>query len=404
MIPRTLAGVLVRVATLVALLSLFLTPAAAQQGGVDSQAELEEKRAGINRLGREEAEVRQRLTTFAASEKELHSEISQLSDLVRESRLRKEELENTISAQNKVIAQQERELKEAEAAIALSRRRIGMRLRRLYRLNKLGGSAALFQHTRLQTLSKDTVYLTMLQEGDRRAIRQYEVLARGLSAHRDQVSHTLRRLEALRDELKAENGQLEERKRYLAESLRNVGKNKKLYGTYLEDLDRMRQEMSEAITRLEKESARRKARPILGNPATLRGTLPLPVAGRIIARFGENDPRYDMKKFQRGLVLEVASKAQVKSVASGRIVHAGAFRGYQSLVVLDHGQGLFSVYGHLERLKVKRGEWVGRERVLGQATYQPIGEIHQVYFEIRYNGEPEDPQHWLKPKAYRSSD
>jgi len=61
-------------------------------------------------------------------------------------------------------------------------------------------------------------------------------------------------------------------------------------------------------------------------------------AGEVLAGFGAQDPRYDLKKTQRGIIVRVAPKAVVAAVAAGRAVHAGPFRGYQSLVVLDHGE------------------------------------------------------------------
>jgi septal ring factor EnvC (AmiA/AmiB activator) len=156
-------------------------------------------------------------------------------------------------------------------------------------------------------------------------------------------------------------------------------------------------EMEVEIARLESESLPKKNPRGMAPPEKLLGTLPPPVAGKIIARFGDQDPRYNLKKFQRGIVLRVDKNAPVSAVAGGKAVHAGAFRGYQSLVVLDHGNGLFTVYGHLEDLGVKRGEWVDSGKRLGQATYQPLDQAYDVYFEIRHNGKPDDPLRWIKP-------
>ncbi len=83
-------------------------------------------------------------------------------------------------------------------------------------------------------------------------------------------------------------------------------------------------------------------------------------------------------------------------------MHAGPLRGYQALVVLDHGKGLFTVYGHLEQLAVKRGQRVAQGARLGRATYQPVDQAYNVYFEIRLRGRPDDPLRWLAPGALRA--
>ncbi len=85
-------------------------------------------------------------------------------------------------------------------------------------------------------------------------------------------------------------------------------------------------------------------------------------------------------------------------------MHAGPFRGYQELVVLEHAQGLFTVYGHLERLKIQKGSWVEQGSPLGQPAYQPAVGGYNVYFEVRLQGTPEDPLLWLEPNSLAFAD
>lgn len=133
------------------------------------------------------------------------------------------------------------------------------------------------------------------------------------------------------------------------------------------------------------------------NPQKLRGKIPLPATGDLVAGFGDQDPRYAMKKFQRGIVVSVQEGTSIKAVAPGRAVHAGPFRGYEQLVVLDHGQGLFTVYGHLEQLRLKKGVWVNKSTPLGHVAFKPESSTYQYYFEIRFKGKSEDPLEWLQP-------
>jgi len=97
----------------------------------------------------------------------------------------------------------------------------------------------------------------------------------------------------------------------------------------------------------------------------------------------------------------VPEAAAVHAVAPGRVVHAGPFRGYQELVVLDHGKGLFTVYGHLEELRVERGSFIAAGSPLGAATFQPVNNVYDLYFEIRLKGKPVDPLQWLKPGSLK---
>ena len=397
LLPRALL-----VAALGAALALRPAPAAAQDKPGAGSPVLE-KRSQINQLGRERTQAEQQLAHIQASESELRSEIEKLSELVRESRQRKEALEQRIRRQQDLAAEQGREAQRLEGEIRASERRIAQRLRRLYRLSKQGRSAMLFQMARFQTFAKDSRYLALLQDADRAAIATYEQMNRDLAQKKVQVEQSVQRLLALRGELEEETGQLADREDYLRKAMSDIGRNRVLYRKYLSDVEQMMTRMEAAVARME-EQAKASApppAPRLRNPAELRGTLPPPVQGEVIASFGAQDPRYDLKKTQRGIVLRVAAKAAVKAVAGGRAVHAGPFRGYQTLVVLDHGQGLFTVYGHLEALTVKRGDWVPPGTVLGEAAYQPVDEAYDVYFEVRHNGKPDDPLGWLQPGKLR---
>jgi murein hydrolase activator len=378
-------------------------PAAGAPGAAAAAPALGEKRQQIHQLGKERSQAEQQLARIQANEGELRLEVEQLSELVRESLQRKEALEQRIRRQQELAEQQGREAKRLEGEVREGQKRIGQRLRRLYRLAKQGRTALLFQMARFQTFAKDTRSVALLQESDRAAIARFESLAREMVEQQHQAELSVQRLIALRGELEDETRQLSDRQAYLHQAMSDISNNRALYRKYLAEVEQMMTRMEVAVTRMEKDAQTAAPPPKPRTPSELHGALPPPVPGEVIAAFGAQDPRYDLKKRQRGIVLRVAPKAAVTAVAAGRAVHAGPFRGYQQLVVLDHGQGLFTVYGHLEALTVKRGDWVAQGTTLGVATYQPVDEAYDVYFEIRHNGKPDDPLGWLKAGSLRVS-
>jgi len=397
------AGVLAALCAglLVAGLAAGPAPVRAADPPAAAPATTTDRRTQIRQLGRERTQAQQQLEQIKASESELRSEIEKLAELVGESHQRKEALAQRIQREQAVAAQQQKEARRLEDEIKAGQRRIGQRLRRLYRFAKQGNSALLFQMARYRTFAKDTRYVALLQDADLAAIAHYEELGQQLVEKKQQVEASLQRLLALRQELDDESKQLADREAFLHAAMSDAAKNRTMYRKYLADVQQMMTRMETAVTRMEQQSRTAAAPPAPKLPKELRGTLPPPVDGKVIAAFGAQDPRYDLKKLQRGIVVRVAAKAAVKAVAAGRAVHAGPFRGYQALVVLDHGHGLFTVYGHLQDLKVKRGDWVPQGTVLGQATYQPVDDAYDVYFEIRNDGKPDDPLAWIKPGGLR---
>jgi septal ring factor EnvC (AmiA/AmiB activator) len=373
-------------------LALLTAPSSAQTPGAKDP--VTEKREQIKQIRAEREQMERRVEVFKLSEKETLDEIEQLSEAVKASRNRKRQMEQDLARTNAARAKQDEELADLNVRIHGSQQRIGKRLRRLYRIAKAEDSSTLFQLARFKSFARDTFVLARLQQADHEALRQFEALAAQARQKQADLRDTLTHLESLRQELEEERKVLVERESGLRESLKNLRKNQELYAQYLGELEAAQNGVEAALVKLEQAPATPQS--ASADPLTLRGKLPPPAAGRVVARFGEQDPRYQLKKFQRGIVIRVVENAPVLAVAGGTVVHAGPFRGYQDLVVLDHGKGLYTVYGHLEKVTVQKGQWVAAGATLGQSTYQPEDEGFDVYFEIRVNGKPEDPLQWLE--------
>jgi len=134
----------------------------------------------------------------------------------------------------------------------------------------------------------------------------------------------------------------------------------------------------------------------------LRGRLPWPVAGRVARPFGA--PRQDADLAWQGVLLEAAHGQVVRAVAHGRVVFADWLRGFGQMVILDHGDGYMSLYGHNESLLREPGEWVNAGDPV--ATVGDSGGNAQsgLYFEIRHDGRPQDPARWCDAHArFRAS-
>lgn len=357
---------------------------------------VEENRKQIRKLGQEKSEIQYRISRFQASEKEMRSEIAMIAERVRNSRYRALNLKRKIKKQTAITGRFSWAVRDMERKMIGNRERIGRRLRRVYLLMKKSRTMTLFEIARIQTLDKGSVYLSRMQDADREAIFEYRARARRLIIRREEMRDRLRVLLALKKELETENRQLKERNAALRKSLSDNKEDRVLYRAYLADVKKSMSGMEKAVVNLEREVKRQTNSKPPVSPAKLKGTLPLPAKGKVIARFGRQDPRLDVKKRQRGIILLVKENTPVTAVAPGRVLHAAPVRGYQSLVVLDHGGGLLTVYGHLENLTVRKNATVRQGERLGQATYQPVSRDFNVYFEVRYKGKPSNPVKWLR--------
>jgi septal ring factor EnvC (AmiA/AmiB activator) len=110
-----------------------------------------------------------------------------------------------------------------------------------------------------------------------------------------------------------------------------------------------------------------------------------------VTRFGrQHDATFDVTIENRGVEIEAPSGASVKSVGQGEVAFAGAVSGFGNVLIVQHGGGLFSVYGRLETFLVKQGEAVKKGTVVGRLPGSPSGKS-VLYLELRAGGTAIDP-------------
>ena len=127
--------------------------------------------------------------------------------------------------------------------------------------------------------------------------------------------------------------------------------------------------------------------------------LPMPAKGELAGRFGV--PREGSGTPWRGWFIETAAGADVRAVATGQVVWADWLRGFGNLLILDHGDGYMTLYGHNEALFPAVGATVAAGENVAQAGASGGAEKPGVYFEIRYDGRAIDPAPWFARDAAR---
>jgi septal ring factor EnvC (AmiA/AmiB activator) len=129
----------------------------------------------------------------------------------------------------------------------------------------------------------------------------------------------------------------------------------------------------------------------------VQGALDWPVSGKVVEHFGrQRNPKFATYTVNNGLKIEAPPNTQVRAVFQGTVLFSQWFKGYGNLIILDHGNRVFSLYGNLKQSGVAVGDRI--------ATGQPIAGVGEsedaagghLYFEIRNDNKPEDPQKWLR--------
>jgi septal ring factor EnvC (AmiA/AmiB activator) len=166
-------------------------------------------------------------------------------------------------------------------------------------------------------------------------------------------------------------------------------------------LERLIAELRKAIEKAEREAAA--ARPGSGGVARqapfepLRGKLPWPVQdGKVLAKFGQARAGGSLR--WQGMLIGTDRGARVRAPFAGRVVYGDWLPGMGLMLVLDHGGGYMSLYGHNEELFRKVGESVTAGDVIGSVGDSGGHSQPALYFEVRRGRTPVDPQIWLTRK------
>ena len=136
-----------------------------------------------------------------------------------------------------------------------------------------------------------------------------------------------------------------------------------------------------------------------GGPfASTRGKLPWPVDGRLLARFGETRGDDSRTKWD-GVMIGASAGSQVHAVHGGRVVFADWLRGAGLLVILDHGNGFLSLYGHNQTLLKSAGDVVKAGESISTVGSSGGQDTPALYFAIRQQGHPSDPAQWCRAQG-----
>jgi len=125
--------------------------------------------------------------------------------------------------------------------------------------------------------------------------------------------------------------------------------------------------------------------------ARQKGRIPMPVKGPVRHAFGHS--RGGGLHWQ-GWLIAAAAGSEVSAVAYGRVAFADWLRGYGLLMIIDHGEGFMSLYGHNESLLYEAGDWVEPGEIISVIGVR-TGNEQGLYFELRKNGKSVDPAVWL---------
>lgn len=333
----------------------------------------------------------------------------------------------------KALKQAEEIESDARAALREVRRRLaeGQARERALRAEMDRAGTQLDEHRRTLEAQLRLAYVAGREEWLRVALSQqdpvavsrrlayYGYITRQRSGLVAEVEQEIAKLETAAAALREELDALADLDRRREARVREVSAARQVRAAALKTIDRdlgNRQEklkrlqrdargLEQLMARLERE-ARKAAAAAAAKPAPKPGALPdttpgpalkvngLPLVGKAVARYGQ--PRAEGLLRWEGMVLAAPAGTDVRAVRGGRVVYADWLPGMGQLMVVDHGKGLMSLYGHNQELLKKTGQSVAQGEVISRVGDSGGQGTPGLYFEVRRNGRPVNPSQWVK--------
>jgi len=317
--------------------------------------------------------------------------------------LRKLEVDRELKTEE--LANAERELRQTRERVAVTsvraaalqnsaeteRPEVERRLVDLYKLGQAGYWRLLLDVDNLRSIGRVYRTAAALNRLDRERVQQHERTLQALKQERESLEGHIREVSKLQAQALAAKAAIDRAVAARTALVASIDDRRDLNAQLTGELEAAQQRLQGTVTQLGGRGGA-VALPI----APFRGALPWPAHGIVTGRFGrQTNSRFGTSIARSGIEISLAEGEPVRVVHEGTIAYADQFTGYGTLVIVDHGDSNYSLYGHLSSIDVARGSHVDAQAQLGSSGRDPSGNP-ALYFELRIDGKPVDPLQWLK--------
>jgi len=319
--------------------------------------------------------------------------------------LRKLEVERQLKVEevakfDRDVAETERKLAETTKRLATLRRTadeqrpdVEARLVQLYKLGSGGYWRLLLDVDDLRSMGRAYRTASAMTALDKLRVLQHQQTLDALARERTALETRSREAANLRDQARRARAALDRAMASRNALVDSIDQRRDLNAQLASELQTAQQRLQSSVGQLPDALAAA----AVGLPIKpFQGALPWPGRGALAQRFGRQpSSRFGTTIVRNGVELSTAEGQPVRAVHEGTVAFAGPYTGYGNLVIVDHGDRSYSLYGHMTTVDVTLGQRVDVQAPLGTSGRNPSG-TPALYFELRIDGAAVDPLQWLK--------
>ena len=374
-----------------------------QQAQSATERRLREQRDELDRVRREREALEREALVLRNTAHELTDEVSNLDRRVEASARIVKSLDRQLGLIADGVALASNNMAKAERELRSKRETLQQRVIDVYKRGPMFTTEAMLSAHSFGELVARYKYLHDLTLRDRALVVRVEQLRNQVVGERDRLVTLQSQLVSSRADKAREEERLRELEREQASNLRVVQQQAKRTDDRIARLKKSEIDMLNVLTALE--AAKRKAeatKPVAARATsaiktTDYGKLDWPVNGPLIYTFGKSQTASNATIHWNGVGIGAPDGTPVKSVGDGKVMMVRPLGTYGLTVFVDHGAGVYTIYGSLKRAIVKEGQTIAKGDVVGQTGVSDPELPAHLHFEIRTGGrDAVDPVKWLR--------
>jgi murein hydrolase activator len=368
---------------------LAQAPEPPASAGEQRQADLARIQARIAALEKKLAESQKSVATAEEELKRLDLRLELATEENRALSAHREELADRLRG---LSAERE----TAAAAVDRSRRALIARARILHRFGRFGYFRILLEASDLNAFLQGIDRLDALARRDGDLLARDRAARERLSADLDREQSVKKEIEQLYSKSRREAVRAaalkQEREQFLTQQRRLAASGREEVASLTDKAARL-EGLLQTLSRVSSEAPTSPS----GSIRPWKGVLDWPARGTLIETFGRHrHPKFDAWTFSNVIAVSLPEGTPVRAVYSGKAVYAQWLAEYGNLVILDHGDGVLTLYAWLQAVSVAPGSYVPVGSTVGLAGVGPGREEAGVYFEVRDRQKASDPVAWLR--------
>ena len=360
-----------------------------------AQQHIADKEAQLDKKTKEKEAIKEEI-------KQVDIQIVSIQDKIKE-------LEQQLDEKKNEIAQSEKELASANDQKDIQYEATKSRMRQMYKNQKVGYLQVIFSSNSFWEAINRIEYMRCISKKDNSILDEYEAQIESIEEQKAKIEEEKNDLDLLQKQAIVKNNELEESRNKKSDAINRLAEEEGKLKSEIENLEEISEEIKAEIKRLTEEAERKAAEAAKANssnggyssnfPSIYEGgTFLWPVPGyyRISSDYvNRTSPIFGTAEFHTGIDIPAGYGENVVAAGDGVVITAGWVNGYGNTVMISHGSGLVTLYGHNSSLVVNVGQSVKQGQTIAKIGSTGYSTGNHCHFEVRLNGDHTSPWPYL---------